>query len=111
MSWRRSESRRRPGRGRRQAASTVRTSAATTGRSWAAPQPEQGLHCLQALIPRPAASRCLALLLPDCTCLPRPAGPCAGGGVGGMLKAVIDTVIGNLQLSISNVHIRWALLV
>ena len=31
----------------------------------------------------------------------------AGGGVGGMLKAVIDTVIGNLQLSISNVHIRW----
>lgn len=34
--------------------------------------------------------------------------PAAGGGVGGMLKAVIDTVIGNLQLSISNVHIRWA---
>ena len=33
-----------------------------------------------------------------------PAG--GGGGVGGMLKAVIDTVIGNLQLSISNVHIR-----
>lgn len=34
--------------------------------------------------------------------------PCcyAGGGVGGMFKAVIDTVIGNLQLSISNVHIR-----
>ena len=31
----------------------------------------------------------------------------AGGGVGGMLKAVIDTVIGNLQLSITNVHIRW----
>jgi vacuolar protein sorting-associated protein 13A/C len=30
-----------------------------------------------------------------------------GGGVGGMLKAVIDTVIGNLQLSISNVHIRY----
>jgi hypothetical protein len=28
--------------------------------------------------------------------------------VGGMLKAVIDTVIGNLQLSIANVHIRWA---
>lgn len=27
--------------------------------------------------------------------------------MGGMLKAVIDTVIGNLQLSISNVHIRW----
>ena len=33
--------------------------------------------------------------------------PAGGGGVGGMLKAVIDTVIGNLQLSISNVHIRW----
>jgi hypothetical protein len=30
-----------------------------------------------------------------------------GGGVGGMLKAVIDTVIGNLQLSIANVHIRY----
>ncbi|KAL4858517.1 Vacuolar protein sorting-associated protein 13C [Chlorella vulgaris] len=29
------------------------------------------------------------------------------GGVGGMFKAVIDTVIGNLQLSISNVHIRY----
>lgn len=28
--------------------------------------------------------------------------------MGGMLKAVIDTVIGNLQLSISNVHIRQA---
>ena len=27
--------------------------------------------------------------------------------MGGMLKAVIDTVIGNLQLSITNVHIRW----
>lgn len=26
-----------------------------------------------------------------------------------MLKAVIDTVIGNLQLSISNVHIRWVI--
>lgn len=25
-----------------------------------------------------------------------------------MLKAVIDTVIGNLQLSITNVHMRWA---
>ena len=33
-------------------------------------------------------------------------GAVIGGGVGGMLKAVIDTVIGNLQLSISNVHIR-----
>ena len=30
-----------------------------------------------------------------------------GGGGGGMLKAVIDTVIGNLQLSITNVHVRY----
>lgn len=29
------------------------------------------------------------------------------GGGGGMLKAVIDTVIGNLQLSITNIHIRY----
>lgn len=42
--------------------------------------------------------------LPPCP----PAVQAAGGGVGGMLKAVIDTVVGNLQLSISNVHIRWA---
>ena len=40
---------------------------------------------------------------------PSPPRPAGGGGVGGMLKAVIDTVIGNLQLSISNVHIRSGL--
>jgi hypothetical protein len=38
--------------------------------------------------------------------LPRYPWLASTGGVGGMFKAVIDTVIGNLQLSISNVHIR-----
>ena len=37
-----------------------------------------------------------------------------GGPSGGRLKAIIDTVIGNLQLSITNIHIRyevgWALI-
>lgn len=31
----------------------------------------------------------------------------AGGGVGGRLRAVIDTVLGNLLLSIGNIHIRY----
>ena len=30
-----------------------------------------------------------------------------GGPSGGRLKAIIDTVIGNLQLSITNIHIRY----
>jgi len=29
------------------------------------------------------------------------------GGSGGMFKGLIDTIIGNLQLSIGNVHIRY----
>jgi len=31
----------------------------------------------------------------------------AGGGGGGFLRAMIDTIIGNLQLSITNVHVRY----
>ena len=31
----------------------------------------------------------------------------AKAGGGGMFKGLIDTIIGNLQLSISNVHIRY----
>ena len=30
-----------------------------------------------------------------------------GGGGGGMFRGLIDTVIGNLRLSITNVHIRY----
>ena len=30
-----------------------------------------------------------------------------GGGGGGMFRGLIDTVIGNLRLSIANVHIRY----
>ncbi len=29
------------------------------------------------------------------------------GGGGGMFKGLIDTIIGNLQLSISNIHVRY----
>ena len=29
------------------------------------------------------------------------------GGGGGMFRGLIDTIIGNLQLSISNIHIRY----
>ena len=29
------------------------------------------------------------------------------GGGGGMFKGLVDTIIGNLQLSISNIHVRY----
>ena len=31
----------------------------------------------------------------------------AGGSGGGRLRAIIDTIIGNLQFSITNVHVRY----
>lgn len=30
-----------------------------------------------------------------------------GGGGGGFLRGMIDTIIGNLQLSITNIHVRY----
>lgn len=30
-----------------------------------------------------------------------------GGGAGGMFRALIDTIIGNLELHITNVHVRY----
>lgn len=35
------------------------------------------------------------------------AGDAAGGGGVGRFRALIDTIIGNLELKISNIHIRY----
>lgn len=33
-----------------------------------------------------------------------------GAGGGGFLRAMIDTIIGNLQMKISNIHVRYEVL-
>lgn len=59
------------------------------------------MHGASVLVPQGCAG------LTSCSILQGKGSTKKGAGGGGMFRGLIDTIIGNLQLSIGNVHVRY----